>query len=333
MSSKHRPLQAGDISRRRFVAGVTAAGCALTVRAQPAWPSKPIRLVVPFSAGSATDILARTVGEKLQPLLGQPLVIENRPGAGGTLGTAMAARAEPDGHTLLVVSAGHVVNPAIYKNLPYDALRDFSGVIPLASLPSVLVVPGSGGAASVKDLVDFAKAHPGKMNYVSGGIGSATHVNAEMFCHAAGIKAVHVPMKGAPDIAVEVGSGRADFGFMPVIAALPSLRDGRLKALAVSHHRRSTVLPEVPTIAEAGEPGGYFNFWIGLLAPAKTPRAIVARLNAEITAVLASREVLEKYARLGAETMVLAPDKFDSMMAEELKTLGAVVQAANVKVE
>jgi tripartite-type tricarboxylate transporter receptor subunit TctC len=333
MGSKQRPLQAGNISRRSFVAGVTAAGCAVTARAQPAWPSKPIRFIVPFSAGSATDILARTVGEKLQPLLGQPILIENRPGAGGTLGTAMVARAEPDGHTFAVVSAGHVVNPAIYKTLPYDALRDFSGVIPLGTLPSVLVVPGASGPATVKELVDFARAHPGKLNYVSGGVGSATHVNAEMFCAAAGIKAVHIPLKGAPEIIVEIGSGRADFGFPPVIAALPSLREGRLKALAVSHDRRSSVLPDVPTIAEAGEPGGLFNFWIGLLAPSKTPRAIVARLNREISAVIESREVLEKYARLGAEPMLLSPEKFDSMMTDELKRLGAVIQAANVKVE
>lgn len=333
MSSNHRAAGAGSISRRSFVAGVSVAGCVFTVRAQSAYPSRPIRLIVPFSAGSATDILARTVGEKLQAVFGQPVLVENRPGAGGTIATAMVARAEPDGHTLLVTSVGHVVNPAIYKNLAYDALRDFSGVIPLANLPSVLVVPGSGGAASVKELVEFARAHPGKLNFVTGGIGSATHVNAEKFCYAAHIKAVHVPLKGAPEIGVEIGSGRADFGFMPVIAALPSLRDGRLRALAVSYDRRSSVLPDVPTIAEAGEPGGLFNFWIALLAPSKTPRAIVSRLNAEISAVIGSREVLEKYARLGAEPMLLTPEKFDAMMADELKTLGAVIQAANVKAE
>ena len=201
-------MAASRFSRRNFLAGASLATWTVPGLAQPAYPSRPIRLIVPFSAGSASDILARTVGEKLQAALGQPVLVENRPGAGGTIATALVARAEPDGYTLIVVSAGHVVNPGIYKNLPYDTLRDFSGVIPLASLPSVLVVPAAGGLGSLRELVEAAGANPGKLNFASGGIGSASHVNAEKFLHAAGIKAVHVPLKGAPEMAVEIGSGR-----------------------------------------------------------------------------------------------------------------------------
>lgn len=300
---------------------------------QAVFPSRPVKLVVPFSPGSASDILARVVAEKLQPALGQPCIVENRPGAGGTIATALVARAEPDGHTLVVVSAGHVVNPAIYKSLPYDTLRDLSGVIPLASLPSVLVVPGNSSFKVLKDLTDAARVQPGKLNFVSGGVGSASHVNAEKFCHAARIKATHVPLRGAPEMAIEISSGRADFGFMPVIAALPALKEGRLGALAVSHESRTRVLPDVPTIVEAGEPGGLFNFWIGLLAPARTPRSIVQTLHSAVGAILHSKEVGERYARLGAEVMELTPDRFDAFMADELRTLSGVISAANVRVE
>lgn len=322
-------------SRRYFLASASLglSGIATFAQAQAAYPSRPIHFVVPFSAGSASDILARTVGEKLQGVMGQPVIVENRPGAGGTIATGLVARAEPDGYTFVIVSAGHVVNPAIYKNLPYDTLRDLSGVIPLASLPSVLVVPGNANLKTLKEFVELAKGKPGKLNYVSGGIGSASHVNAEKFALSAGIKAVHIPLKGAPEMTVEIASGRADFGFMPIIAALPALREGRLKALAVSHDKRSSVLPEVPSMPEAGEPGGLFNFWIGLLAPSRTPRPIVKRLNSEISTIIRSPEVVEKYKRLGAEVMDLSPEAFDALMAEELKSLGAIMRAANVKAE
>ncbi len=322
-----------ELSRRELLALAGGSALAGPVFAQQAYPSKSIRVVVPVSPGSASDILARSISDKLQLTLGRPVLVENRPGAGGTIATGMVAKSEPDGHTLGVVSAGHVVNPSIYKNLGYDTLRDLSGVIPLASFPSVLVVPGGSAWRSVSDLTSAAKAQPGKLNFVSGGVGSASHVNAEKFAYAARIKATHIPLKGAPEMTVEISSGRADFGFMPLIAVLPALKEGRLKALAVSHDKRSLVLPEVPTIAEAGEPGGLFNFWIALLAPSKTPRPIIQKLHTEIAAIIRTPELRERYARLGAEPMELSPERFDALMAEEVQTLGAVMQAANVKAE
>lgn len=297
------------------------------------YPNKSIRLVVPFGPGSATDILARTIGEKLQLTLGQTVLIENRPGAGGTIASAQVARAEPDGYTLLVVSAGHVVNPVLYKNLSYDTLRDFRGVIPLANLPSALVVRGSAPQNNLTDLVNFVKKQPGDLNYVSGGIGSASHMNAEKFLLAANMKALHIPLKGAADMAIEIIAGRSQFGFMPLIAAIPFIKDGRLKVLAVSSSQRSSVLPNVPTIAEAGQPEGEFNFWIGLIAPSKTPLKIIQQLNQEISKIISEPELKERYLKLGAESMLLGPDKFDQFMESEMKVLGAAMMKANLKID
>lgn len=294
------------------------------------YPTKPIHFIVPFTPGSASDILSRAVGEKLSATVGQPVVVENRPGAGGTIGTAAVARAEPDGHTLVVVSAGHVVNPLIYRNLPYDTLRDFAGVIPLGNLPSVLTVAPSLGVHTVAELVALAKSKPGTLNYASGGIGSASHVNAEKFRAATGIDVVHVPLKGAPEMVTETIAGRTHFGFNPIIATLPAIRDGRLLALAVSSARRSPALPDVPTVAEAGVPGAQFDFWIGLLAPGKTPRAVVRKLNGDIAAILQSPDMADRLAKLGAEPMLMTPEAFDAYMRSELAALGPVMKAADV---
>ena len=290
-----------------------------------AYPVRTIKLIVPFSPGSASDILARTIGERLQNALNQPVLIENRPGAGGTIASAQVAKAEPDEYTLLVVSAGHVVNPSLYKNLSYDTLKDFRGVIPFASLPSVLVVPSNSNFKTVSDFVDFAKNHLGELNYVSGGVGSASHMNAEKFAFNAKIKALHVPLKGASDMAIEIASGRAQFGFMPLIAALPMIKEGKLRALAVSSDVRSNALPDIPSISEAGQPGGVFNFWIGLIAPSKTPSSIVQRLNAEVIKILQTTEMKERFIKLGAEAFILSPDQFDRFMDTELKTLGSIM--------
>ena len=204
------------------------------------YPNKIIKIVVPFTAGSATDIMARIVGEKLSTSMGQAVVVENRPGAGGTLGAAQVAKSDPDGYTLLVVSTGHVVNPALYGSLPYDTVADFAGVTPLAALPSVLVVGAASPIKSVSELLAAARANPGKLNYASAGVGSATHVNAEKFRAVSGIQLTHIPFKGTPETSVEVSSGRVDFMFTPVLASIPSIRDNRMRALAVSTSRRST---------------------------------------------------------------------------------------------
>lgn len=318
------------MKKRIFIASAALLAVAGAWAQSPAgdYPNKIIKIIVPFTAGSATDIMARIVGERLSASMGQSIVVENRPGAGGTLGAAQVAKAEPDGYTLLVVSTGHVVNPALYGNLPYDTIGDFAGVSPLAALPSVLVVASSSPIKSVSDLIAAAKAKPGQLNYASAGVGSATHVNAEKFRAVAGINVTHIPFKGTPETIVEVSSGRVDFMFTPVLASIPNIRDNRMRALAVSTAKRSTALPDVPTVSEAGLSGFVFDFWIGLLAPAKTPRAIVNKLNAEVRKVMAQPEVIERMVKLGAEPMPMTPERFDTYIKEEYTTLGAIMKVA-----
>ena len=308
--------------------GALLLTCGAAAFAQTAWPARPLRLIVPFTPGSASDILARIVGDKLAAALGRPVLVDNRPGAGGVLGTAIVAKAEPDGYTLAVVSAGHVVNSLMYNNLPFDALRDFAGVMPLGSLPSVLTVSPELGVRSVQALVALARSKPGSLNYASGGVGSASHVNAEKFRVATGIDAVHVPLKGAPEMVNETMAGRTQFGFEPLSAALPMIREGRLLALAVSSPARSAALPDTPTIAEAGVPEAEFNFWIGLLAPAKTPREVVNRLNAELRQIVQLPEVKERLARLGAEAFPLSPQEFDAFIRAEYTALGRAIKSS-----
>jgi tripartite-type tricarboxylate transporter receptor subunit TctC len=238
------------------------------------------------------------------------------------------AKSDPDGYTLLVVSTGHVVNPTLYPGLSYDTVADFAGVSPLAALPSVLVVGVNSPFKSVKELIAAAKSKPDSLNYASAGVGSATHVNAEKFRSVAGIQVTHIPFKGTPETIVETSAGRVDFMFTPVLASIPSIRDNRMRALAVSTAKRSSALPDVPTVAEAGLPGFVFDFWIGLLAPAKTPRAVVNKLNAEVAKILAQPEVKERMAKLGAESMPMKPEQFDAYIKEEFITLGAVMKAA-----
>ncbi len=295
------------------------------------YPSKPIRIIVPFTAGSATDIMARTIGEKLTAEWGQPVIVENRPGAGGTIGAAQVAKAPPDGYTLLVVATGHVVNPVLYDNIPYDTIGDFTGVIPLATLPSVLVVAAGSPIKSVADLIATAKAKPGQLNYASAGIGSATHVNSEKFRATTGINVVHIPFKGTPETIAETIAGRVDFMFTPILASLPSIKDGRMRALAVSTAKRSPILNDIPTVGEAGVRGFEFNFWVGLLAPVQTPRLIVAQLNQAVGKIMQLPDVRERMTRLGAEPMVMSPAEFDAYLRSEYATLGKIMRDAGAK--
>ena len=322
------------MKKRVFIASAAVLAVAGAWAQAPAgvgagdYPNKTIKIIVPFTAGSATDIMARIVGERLSASMGQAVVVENRPGAGGTLGAAQVAKSDPDGYTLLVVSTGHVVNPALYGSLPYDTVGDFAGVSPLAALPNVLVVASSSPIKSMGELIAAAQSKPGQLNYASAGIGSATHVNAEKFRAVSGIQVTHIPFKGTPETIVEVSSGRVDFMFTPVLASIPNIRDNRMRALAVSTAKRSTALPDVPTVSEAGLPGFVFDFWIGLLAPAKTPRVIVNKLNAEVRKVMAQPEVIDRMAKLGAESMPMTPERFDAYIKEEFTTLGAIMKAA-----
>ena len=293
-----------------------------------AYPSKNIHIIVPFAAGSATDVAARLIGDKLNAAWGQPVVVENRPGAGGTIGIAQTAKAEPDGYTLVVVSTGHVVNDVLYKDLPYDVLNDLAGVAPLVSLPSVLIVPPSLGVKNVKDLVARAKAKPGEFNYGTAGVGSAAHINSEKFNLAAGIKAVHVTLKGTPPILSETMGGRLQYAWVPIIASIGPIKDGKLQALAVSTANRNAALPNVPTIAQAGFPGGEFDFWVGMLAPGKTPKDVLEKISAEVNRALASPEMKDRLAKLGGEAMKMSPERFDAFMRKEHAVLGRLMRDA-----
>jgi len=304
---------------------VVFAGAA---RAQDAYPSRPIHVIVPFTAGSATDIVARLIGERLNAAWGQPVVVENKPGAGGTIGITKTAKSDPDGYTFVVVSTGHAVNHVLYKDLQYDTLKDLAGVASLASLPSVLVVSPSLGVKSVKELVALVKAKPGAYNYGTAGVGSAAHINSEKFNAAAGIKAVHVELKGTPPILTATMAGRVHFSWVPTLSSMGLLKDGKLLALAVSTAKRTPVLPDVPTIAEAGYPGGQFDFWLGMLAPAKTPREVVAKVNGEINRALRSPDMIERLAKLGSEPMPMTPEQFDAFIAREYEVLGKVMRDA-----
>jgi len=316
----------------KLVFAAIVALAPLTAAAQ-AFPAKPIRIIVPFTPGSATDTIARPIAERLSAALGQPVLVENRPGAGGTIGIGVLAKSPPDGYTLGVVSTGHVVNPVLYSSLPYDTLKDFSGVAPLAGQPSVLVVSPALGVKTVRDLVAMAKAKPGALNYATAGVGSAAHISAEKFRMAAGIDAVHVPFKGSPESITETIGGRTQYTWTPLSTAVGQIRGGQLLALAVSTAQRSPTLPEVPTIAEAGFPRGEFNFWVGMLAPAHTPHEVLARLNAEVQRALQAADMKERLAKLGSEPMAMSPEQFDAFIRDEFTVLGDVMRASGVKAQ
>ena len=297
------------------------------------YPTKSIRVVVPFTAGSTTDIIGRTVTERLAANFGQPIIVDNRGGAGGTIGSGIVAKAAPDGYTVLIHSSSHTVNPATYPNLPFDTARDFAGVTPLASLPNALVVGPSKGIRSVKDLIAAAKAKPGTFTYASAGAGSATHLNAEKFKIGSGIDALHVPFKGSPEAVTEVMTGRVDYYFAPLAPVISLIKDGRLLAIAVGSPRRSSALPDVPTTLEAGVPNSDYNFWIGMMVPAKTPKAVVDRLYAETAKALASPEMKKRYADLGADPMNMKPEQFDAYIRREIADNQALVKAAGIKTQ
>ena len=297
------------------------------------YPTKPVRIVVPFTAGSATDILARTIGQKLSELWGQPVNVDNRAGAGGTIGAGMVAKAPADGLTLMVHSAAQAVNAFIYPNLPYDTLKDFVQVVPLAGQPNVLVASPAGGHKTVADLLADAKRRPGALNFGSAGIGSGTHINGEKFKLAAGIDAAHIPYKGTPEALTDTMAGRIAYFFSPISAALPLVRDGKLVALGVSSAKRSNALPNVPTIAESGLPGFDYNLWIGMFAPAGTPADIVEKINRDVNRVLREPEVRERMTALGAEAMPMSSGEFDRFMRAEMDDAAKVVKAAAIKVQ
>ena len=318
---------------KRILAILAATLVAGGACAQGAWPSRPVKMIVPFTAGSVTDIIARTVGESMSKGMGQPVVIENKPGAGGTIGAAQVAKSEPDGYTVLIHSSGHALNPAIYPNLPYDTLKDLTGVTPLASVPNVMVVSPARGWKSVADVVAAAKAKPGQLNYASAGNGSATHMNAEKFKLHAGIDAQHVPFKGTPEALTDVIGGRNDWFFAPMASALPLIKDGKLQALAVSSAQRSPALPNVPTTIEAGVPDSDYTLWVGLIVPSATPLAVLKRLHEEALKAVNSPEVKTRLASLGADAFTMESTVFNTYIRSEMESAAQIAKSANLKAQ
>jgi len=312
------------------IAAWLAHGEALAQTPLQSWPSKRVTVVVPFTAGSATDIMARTVAQRLSEQLGQPFVVENRPGAGGTIGVGAVARAEPDGHTILVHSSSYTITPTTYPATAYDTVRDLVGITPLALLPQVLVISPDKGIKTVPDLVKAARAKPGAMNYASAGVGTATQLNAERFRLGAGIEVVHVPFKGTPEALTEIIAGRVDYYFCPVNAVLPLIEGKQLLALAMGSSKRSAALPNVATTLEAGVPDSDYNFWVGMVVPSKTPRDIVNRIHQETAKAIESKEVRASMAKLGAEPMLMRLDEFDGYIRNEIKTNATLVKAAGI---
>jgi len=320
--------------RRSWMWVAAFAGCLVSSAAlAQSWPTKRVQVIVPFTAGSATDIMARTVTQRLSEQLGQPFVVENRAGAGGTIGVAAVAKADPDGHTILVHSSSYTITPTTYPNTPYDTVRDLIGITPLALLPQVLVISPDKNIRTVQDLVRAAKAKPGAMNYASAGVGTATQLSAERFRLGAGIDAVHVPFRGTPEALTEIIAGRVDYYFCPVDAVLPMITEKKVLALAMGSSKRSAALPDVATTLEAGIPNSDYNFWVGMFVPSKTPREIVNRLHQEIAKALEVKEVRDSMAKLGAETMLMRPDEFDTYIRNEITTNAALVKAAGIPIQ
>lgn len=293
------------------------------------FPTRPIRIIVGFTPGGQPDIFSRLIGGKLSEALGQPVVIDNRPGAGGAIGTKIVADSTPDGHTLLSVSSSHVIAPAVRK-LNYDPVKDFAGITQMYSSAYLLVVPPALGVKSARDLIAMAKAKPGALNFSSAGAGSGTHFAGEVFKDAAKIDVVHVPYKGIPEALNDTMTNRVQF-FMAPVASLASLvRDGRLISLGVTSLKRSGVYPDIPTLAEAALPGFEFESWGGLVAPAKTPRAVVMRLNREVSNALGSPEIQQRMRALGAEPVATTPEAYDKRIAAEIASIGAIARRAGI---
>ena len=298
--------------------------------AAQSFPSRPIRVIVPQSAGGSTDVIARVVATKMGEGLGQTVVVDNRPGAGSINGTEMVVHATPDGHTLLAVAASFTINPALHKKLPFDPIRDFSPVSQLATLPHVLIVHPSVPVNSVKDLIALAKAKPGVLNYASSGIATSTHLAAELFMHLTGTQMVNVPYKGGAPAMTAMLGGQCQLNFATISTAIPHIRAGKLRALAVTTAKRSIAAPEFPTIAEAGVPGYEHASWVGLLAPAKTPPAVLNRLHAEAVKAINTPDVKAALLKDGLEATGTTPAEYAAIIKTEVAKWIRVAKAAGI---
>jgi tripartite-type tricarboxylate transporter receptor subunit TctC len=315
--------------KRLLLAAVAALGIA-GAQAQE-YPVKTIRLIVPLTTGAGADIAARIIAQRMGEHWKQPVIVDNRPGAGGQIGTSAVVKAEPDGHTLLVQSSSHSANPAIYRNLPYDPLKDLIDVAILGKTPYVMVSAGNGPYRSLKALLDAAKARPGEIAYSSAGLGTSTHLAAEYLTGLAGVKMIHVPFKGSPDALQDVLGGRSAFYMAPVNVALGLLKDGKLNALGVSTRSRAEVLPQVPTLAEQGLRDYEVTLWFGLWAPAGTPGTVVQKLNASINAIVQEPQVREQFARLGMQPSPMKPEEFARFVRAEIEVYKRIVRQAGIE--
>ena len=297
------------------------------------WPTKTLRAVVPVAAGSSTDIIPRLVFEQLSVQLGGPIVVENRSGAGGTIGTAFVAKSVPDGHTILATGSVHTISQSVYSKLTYEPAHDFAAVVPLGISPNVLVVAPGKGFKTVNDLIAAGKARPGTLNFSSVGIGTATHLSAERFLLSTGVKAVHIPFKGGAEAMSELMAGRVDFFFGPVGLVLPQVREGKLLALVVNGAKRSAAMPDVPTTLEAGVANAEYPIWFGLFLPAETPRQIVDKLHRETYKALQEPKTRERLAALGVDPMVMTPTEFDAHVQKEIAINAALVKEIGLKPE
>lgn len=296
------------------------------------YPSKPVKVVVPYPPGTAVDVVTRMVTQSLAASFGQAFVVENRSGAGSTIGTAAVASAPADGYTVLVQSSALTSTPALMQSLPYDTARDFAGVTTLADLQLVLVVAKSTGIKSVQELIAAARARPGALSFASAGIGTSTHIGTEKFRIAAGFDALHVPFRSTPEAVNETLAGRTDFSVTTIPTALPGVQDGRLVAIAMLS-QRSPLLPNVPTIVEAGVPDGDYVSWIGMVAPAKTPREIVNRLHQEIAKAQAAPDVKDRFAKIGMAPIAMTPEQFDALIKRDLTKNAQLIKSLGIKAQ
>jgi tripartite-type tricarboxylate transporter receptor subunit TctC len=324
-------------TRRVWLLGAFASLSPMAPAARAAdavpWPTRPVRAIVPFPPGGAIDALARVAAARMAEALGQPFVVENRPGAGGVIGTAEASRAAPDGHTLLWVSTAHAVNPGLYPRLPYDGLADFAPVMQAARVPNVLVVRTDLPAATVAEFVALTRRRAGEVTYASGGSGTTLHIAGELFAARTGVRLTHVPYRGSAPALQDLFAGRVDAMFDSLTSALPHIRSGRLRALGVTTAQRSALLPDVPTIAEAGVEGYAMDPWFGLLAPSRTPDAVLARIEAALATTLTEPATVERLGAIGLEPIGIGRAGFTEVLARETAEWSAFVRQAGIRVE
>ena len=312
---------------------IAAAVIAVTLPPAAAqdYPAKPIKIIVPLTPGSGADIAGRIIAKHLSDAWNQPVIVENRPGAGGQIGTQAVVKADADGYTLLVQSASHAANPAIYKSLAYDPLKDLVDVAILGITPYVMVTAKGGEYGSVKALIDAARTKPGAIPFASAGVGSSTHLAAEYFAQVAGVKMLHIPYKGSPEAIQDSMTGRTSFYMAPINTVVGQMKEGKLAALGVSTRRRADVLPEVPTLAEQGLADFDITLWFGMWAPAGTPAAIVNKLNAQVSAILQGAEVREQFAKLGIAPSPMKPDEFGRFVREQVTIYQKIVKQADIQ--